>query len=65
MTVNEMMQLVNLAAKDLKEAVNTYLSESQKGRYCVPRHCTKAAINRRITQLRTDLLELEKELNEQ
>ncbi len=65
MTTNEYMQLINLASKDLKEAVYTYLSESKKGRYMVPKNCTKAAIKRRITQLRADLLELAKELNEE
>lgn len=63
MTTNEYMQLINLATKDLKEAVNTYLSESKKGRDMVPKSCTKSAIKRRITQLRADLLVLEEELN--
>lgn len=64
MTTNELMHLIDLATKDLKEAVYTYQSESKKGYDFVPKSCTKTAIKRRIMQLRTDLLDLEKELNE-
>lgn len=63
MTVNDRMYLIDLATKDLKEAVYTYLSESKKGYDLVPKSCTQTAIKRRITQLRIDLKELEKEID--
>lgn len=63
MTTNDWMTLIDLAFKDLKESVYTYLSESEKGYCYVPKSCTKTAIKRRITQLRADLLELEERVN--
>lgn len=50
MTTNEWMHLVELATKDLKETVYTYLHITREQGYCyLPKNCTKAAINRRIT----------------
>lgn len=61
------MHMIALATKDLLDAVKT-LEKAKKERggraysWDVPRHCTKEAIKRRITQIRQDLLLLEKEL---
>lgn len=63
MTISELTTLITLATKDLKEAVCTYQSERKKGYSYIPKSCTKTAIKRRITQIRTDLLELEQELD--
>lgn len=65
MTVNDRLQLIDLAAKDLKEAVRTYLIKSREGYQDVPKSCLPTAIKRRITQLRIDLKELEKEIDEE
>lgn len=64
MTTNELMTLINFASKDLKEAVYTYRFHTDEGQ-APPQNCTKTAIKRRITQLRADLLELAKELDEE
>lgn len=67
MTNLEWMKLMTLAMKDLKEAVEVYEKAKVEGRrvwsgYDVPKHCSKEAIERRITQIRQDLLQLEKGL---
>ena len=67
MTNPDRMKLLTLAAKDLKEAVDVYEEAKSKNRctyagYNVPKHCSKEAIKRRITQIRQDLLQLEKGL---
>lgn len=64
MTTSELMTLINLATKDLKEVVCTYHFHKDEGQY-LPKCCTKNAIKRRIVQLRADLLELAKELDEE
>lgn len=59
--------MLMLAAKDLDEAVKVYEKARADGSYvyagcAVPMHCGKEAIKRRITQMRQDLLLLEKGL---
>lgn len=61
------MKLLTLAAKDLDDAVKVYEKAKAENKYVyarcdVPKHCSKEAIKRRITQLRQDLLLLEKGL---
>lgn len=69
MTDRDRMALVNLAVKDLNDAVNEYVkAKKESGNrtpypgYDVPMHCSKESIKRRIKQLRQDLLLLEKGL---
>ena len=67
MTTLDRMKMLALAAKDLEEAVQVYeKAKADKGSpvyvWDVPRHCTREAIKRRITQIRQDLLALEREL---
>ena len=67
MTILDRMKLLTLAAKDLNDAVNVYGKAKAEDKYVyagctVPMHCSKEAIKRRITQMRQDLLLLEKEL---
>lgn len=61
------MKMIMLAAKDLEDAVKVYAKVVAEDRYTypgcnIPLHCTKEAIKRRITQMRQDLLLLEKGL---
>lgn len=61
------MQMLSLAVDDLSEAVNVYAKAKEDTGYAwagnvVPLHCSKKSIKRRITQIRQDLLMLEKEL---
>lgn len=67
MKTTDRMKLVYLAMNDLSEAVKLYEKEAEKfgerrWLFNIPRCCTKEAIKRRITQIRQDLLLLEKEL---
>lgn len=67
MTNLDRMKMLALAVKDLEDAVKTYeKAKTDKGSpvyvWDVPRHCTKEAIKRRITQIRQDLLMLERSL---
>lgn len=67
MTILDRMKLLTLAAKDLNDAVSVYGKAKAEVKYVwvgrdVPMHCSKEAIKRRITQMRQDLLLLEKEL---
>ena len=69
MTNKDMARLIVLAAKDLEDAVNVYekaKAEGQRERvwsgFHVPQYCSLEAIKHRITQLRHDLLHLEKTL---
>lgn len=61
----DLMKLIALSVKDLEEAVNAYESERVNTKwvragYEVPMHYSKEAIKRRITQIRQDLLMLDK-----
>ena len=67
MTNLDRMKMLMLAAKDLYEAVKVYEKVKAEDHHTyagcnIPMHCTKEAIKRRITQMRTDLLLLGKEL---
>lgn len=68
MTNLDRMKMLALAVKDLEEAVKTYekIKAEHGGKITfslyLPRPVTKEAIKRRITQIRQDLLLLEKEL---
>ena len=67
MTNLDRMKLLMLMAKDLDEAVRAYEKAKAENRWVragceVPLHCGKDAIKRRITQMRQDLLLLEKGL---
>ena len=67
MTILDRMKMLSLAAKDLNDAVTVYGKAKAENKYVcagytVPMHCSKEAIKRRITQMRQDLLLLEKEL---
>ena len=67
MTYLDRMKLLMLLANDLNDAVKVYDKVKAKDNYTcagynIPMHCTKRAIERRITQMRQDLLLLEKEL---
>jgi hypothetical protein len=67
MTIIDRMKMLTLASKDLNEAVKVYADAKAERKYvyagcAVPLHCSKEAIKRRITQMRQDLLLLEKEL---
>ena len=67
MTNLDRMKMLTLAIKDLDEAVKVYEKVKAKDRrtyagYNIPMHCTKESIKRRITQMRQDLLLLEKEM---
>lgn len=67
MTILDRMKLLTLTAKDLNDAVTVYGNAKAEVKYGqvwrdVPMHCSKEAIKRRITQMRQDLLLLEKEL---
>ena len=64
MKVTDRVQMLRLTTKDLFEAVEVYTASarSKLGYGWVPLPYTKEAIKRRITQLRQDLLLLEKEL---
>ena len=71
MTNREWAKLIVLATKDLEEVVNVYekaAAASSTGYvyagYEVPKHHSKETIKRRITQIRHDLLMLEKGLFE-
>ena len=61
------MKLLKLAVQDMSDAVHVY--EKAKADYGyiyaganVPKYCSKESIKRRITQIRQDLLVLEKGL---
>lgn len=61
------LKMLMFAAKDLEDAVKVYeRAKTEKSYvyagYNVPMHCGKEAIKRRITQMRQDLLQLEKGL---
>lgn len=67
MTNLDRMKMLTLAMKDLDDAVKVYEKARADGSYvyagcAVPMHCGKEAIKRRITQMRQDLLLLEKGL---
>ena len=67
MTNLDRMKLLMLIAKDLDDAVKVYEKAKVENRWGrtgneVPLHCSKCAIKRRITQMRQDLLQLEKGL---
>ena len=67
MTNLDRMKMLALEVKNLEEAVKTYeKTKANKDRpvytWELPRHCTKEAIKRLITQIRQDLLLLEKEM---
>ena len=68
MTNLDWMKLIQLAVKDLDAAVKVYEKAKAENRgvayagYEVPMHCSKEAIKRRITQIRQDLLQMEKGL---
>ena len=67
MTNLDRMKLLMLMVKDLDDAVKVYEKARADGSYvyagcAVPMHCSKEAIKRRITQIRQDLLLLEKGL---
>ena len=67
MTNLDRMKMLALAVKDLDEAVKVYEKVKAEDHYTcagcnIPMHCTKESIKRRITQIRQDLLLLEKEL---
>ena len=69
MKINDRMNLLVLAAKDLEEAVRAYATAqnaSPTGRvyagYGIPLHYSKEAIERRIVQMRQDLHVLREEL---
>lgn len=64
MTIKDRMQLINLATKGLDGAVKTHLTEKIKGYSWIPKQCTRTAIKRRIMQLRIDLHELEREIDQ-
>ena len=67
MTILDRMKLIQLAVKDLNEAVNAYENarkvnpETSDVWWQLPRYHTRESIRRRIKQLRQDLLQLEKE----
>ena len=64
----ERMKMLTLEVKDMNDAVQAYeKAKAGNGGYAyagyeVPMHHSKEAIKRRITQIRQDLLVLEKEL---
>ena len=69
MKIDERIDLLMLAAKDLEEAVSAYVAAQKQaptGRiyagYEVPLHYSKEAIQRRIVQMRQDLNVLREEL---
>ena len=69
MKINERIDLIMLAAKDLEEAVSAYAmakDHSITGRvyagYGIPLHYSKESIERRIVQIRQDLNILREEL---
>lgn len=71
MKINERIDLIMLAAKDLEEAVIAYAmakDHSITGRVYagvgIPLHYSKESIERRIVQLRQDLNILREELRE-
>lgn len=67
MTLKEQMRLVELAVKDLSDAVTQYSLACERSKYGkaaygvdeIPRYYTKESIIRRIVQIRQDLLILE------
>lgn len=69
MKINDRINLLMLAAKDLKEAVDTYAKAVNDAPHGwvraginVPLHYSKEAIERRIVQMRQDLNILREEL---
>ena len=69
MTLEEQARLVELAVKDLREAVYFYAHAQEKkdyktprAGYDIPRCYSKESIKRRVTQIRQDLLLLERGL---
>lgn len=71
MNTRDWMKLISLSLKELAEAVDAYAKAKEKAEkdgkpwaisWYTERHYTKEAIKRRITQIRQDLLLLEKEL---
>lgn len=69
--VIERMNLISLQMKDLSDAVSDRekaTKEHAKGipywQLCIPPRAKKEAIKRRITQIRQDLMELERELGD-
>ena len=67
MTNFDRLKMLMLAAKDLEDAVKEYERAKASNLWVragveVPLHCSKEAIKRRITQIRQDLLLLEKGL---
>ena len=68
MTNLERMKLLTLAMKDMNDAVQVYeKAKADNGGHVyagcgVPKHFSKESIKRRITQIRQDLLVMEKEL---
>lgn len=67
MTNLDRLKMLMLAAKDLEDAVKVYEKAKAENRWVhagveIPLHCGKEAIKRRITQIRQDLLLLEKGL---
>lgn len=67
MTLKEQMRLVELAVKDLSDAVTQYSIACKRSKYGkaaygldeIPRYYTRESIIRRIVQIRQDLLTLE------
>lgn len=71
MKINDRINLIMLAAKDLNEAVNAYAKAAGNAPHGwvqasinVPLYHSKEAIERRIVQMRQDLLMLREELLE-
>ena len=67
MSIIDRLKMLMLASKDLNDAVKVYADAKAECKYvyagcAVPMHCSKESIKRRITQMRQDLLLLEKEL---
>ena len=65
MTNLDRMNLISLTMKSLAEAVRVYETEKKEQggfTFNIEKHCSKEAIKRRVTQIRQDLLLLEKEL---
>lgn len=69
MRINDRIDLLMLAAKDLEEAVNAYVKAKKEAPHgCVyagvhvPLHHSKEAIERRIVGMRQDLLALKEEM---
>lgn len=67
MNLVDRMKMLSLAMTDLSESVNVYAKAKEDTGYpfvgsVVHSSCSKKAITRRITQIRQDLIMLEKEM---